>query len=65
LLVEGGATLLQHFINEHLWDEASVITNTSLSAHQGTAAPVLQNASVVSTQNIRNDRIQIFRPLKK
>jgi diaminohydroxyphosphoribosylaminopyrimidine deaminase / 5-amino-6-(5-phosphoribosylamino)uracil reductase len=42
VLVEGGAKLLQSFISSGLWDEARVITNTSITIHGGVDAPVLQ-----------------------
>src|ERR1700744_3610022 len=41
VLVEGGARLLQSFIDEGYWDEARVITNTELELPGGLAAPVL------------------------
>ncbi len=42
VLVEGGAKLLQSFISSGLWDEARVITNTTLFIQHGVDAPVLQ-----------------------
>jgi diaminohydroxyphosphoribosylaminopyrimidine deaminase/5-amino-6-(5-phosphoribosylamino)uracil reductase len=41
VLVEGGARLLQSFIDEGYWDEARVITNNELELPGGLAAPVL------------------------
>jgi diaminohydroxyphosphoribosylaminopyrimidine deaminase/5-amino-6-(5-phosphoribosylamino)uracil reductase len=41
VLVEGGAKLLQSFIDEGLWDEARIITNEELLIGSGVAAPVL------------------------
>lgn len=41
VLVEGGARLLQSFIDEDYWDEARVITNNELELPGGLAAPVL------------------------
>lgn len=40
LLVEGGSTLLQKFINRELWDEARVFTGNTIF-EEGIAAPVL------------------------
>ena len=41
LLVEGGATLLQSFIDSGLWDDARVEVNPSLELGCGVVAPVL------------------------
>ena len=41
LLVEGGATVLQSFINASLWDEARVEVNRSLNLGRGVVAPML------------------------
>ncbi|MEO6550447.1 MAG: bifunctional diaminohydroxyphosphoribosylaminopyrimidine deaminase/5-amino-6-(5-phosphoribosylamino)uracil reductase RibD [Ferruginibacter sp.] len=64
VLVEGGSSLLQSFINEGLWDEARVITNTSLEITWGISAPVLVNASEISTTRILFDTIRIYKPFK-
>lgn len=47
VLVEGGRQLLQTFIDQGLWDEARVITNTDLTGKGDVAAPVLMNEVVV------------------
>ncbi|MFM2225282.1 MAG: bifunctional diaminohydroxyphosphoribosylaminopyrimidine [Bacteroidota bacterium] len=57
MIVEGGAILLQNFINENLWDEAIVITNTELSIHHGIDAPILiakPNTSITAENNCIN-----------
>ena len=41
VMVEGGAQLLQSFIDENRWNEACVITNNKLVAGEGLAAPRL------------------------
>jgi len=41
VLVEGGARLLQSFIDEGYWDEARVITNNELELPGGLPAPML------------------------
>ncbi len=61
VLVEGGANLLQSFINESLWDEARVITNTSLENTEGLDSPVLKEFIIFNEQKIQNDRISFFR----
>jgi len=63
VLVEGGARLLQSFIDEGAWDEARVIVNSELSVEYGLDAPVLREASIIHEQNILSDRIKIYRPI--
>jgi diaminohydroxyphosphoribosylaminopyrimidine deaminase / 5-amino-6-(5-phosphoribosylamino)uracil reductase len=63
VLVEGGAQLLQGFIDEELWDEARVITNEELMVENGLSAPMLNNYSKYREQQIMNDTIQFFRPI--
>ena len=41
VIVEGGAKLLQSFIDEGVWDEARIIKNQSLTVGNGLAGPVL------------------------
>ncbi len=60
ILVEGGAALLQSFIDLDLWDEARVITNTSLTIRSGLASPVLTNAIETKKEFIRTDTITYF-----
>ncbi|MFM2047760.1 MAG: bifunctional diaminohydroxyphosphoribosylaminopyrimidine [Bacteroidota bacterium] len=60
MIVEGGAILLQSFINENLWDEAIVITNTELNMQHGIEAPILiakPNTSLI----IDNNSIDYYR----
>ena len=64
VLVEGGAQLLQSFIDTGLWDEARVIENEKLKIENGLTAPVLINHQLVSEQNILTDSIKIFKNLK-
>jgi diaminohydroxyphosphoribosylaminopyrimidine deaminase/5-amino-6-(5-phosphoribosylamino)uracil reductase len=59
LIVEGGARLLQSFIDEESWDEAMVITNTRQQEEQGLPAPelssqVLNNTTILLTDVIRH-----------
>jgi len=60
VFVEGGATLLQSFIDQNYWDEARVITSEALSINKGIAAPQLNNNSLASTQKITTDTISTF-----
>jgi len=61
VLVEGGADLLQSFINENKWDEARIITNETLRIGEGLSAPDLKHFVFVNKENIRNNTIQYFR----
>ena len=61
ILVEGGAKLLQSFIDEGLWDEARIITNESLVIEQGLSAPELIEHELVRTENIFTDRIDFYK----
>lgn len=64
VLVEGGAFLLQSFIDEAAWDEARIIINKHLVAGHGLPAPVLRHAGTVHEQDLGSDRIQFFQPVK-
>lgn len=60
LLVEGGAQLLQTFIDEGIWDEARVITNPAVTIKKGIAAPVLRSANLTAHGNAGGDLIQYY-----
>ena len=62
ILVEGGATLLQLFINNNYWDEARVITNKELIVNKGVSSPVLTNAVLVKNEIIFSDIISYYVP---
>ena len=59
VLVEGGSKTLQSFIDNNLWDEARVITNTKLSVANGTPSPTLFNSTIKETMMIGEDRIVV------
>ncbi|MBG9376317.1 bifunctional diaminohydroxyphosphoribosylaminopyrimidine deaminase/5-amino-6-(5-phosphoribosylamino)uracil reductase RibD [Panacibacter sp. DH6] len=61
ILVEGGARLLQSFIDEEAWDEARIITNETLTIEQGLPAPQLLNAMLVKQDRIFTDTIAFYR----
>jgi len=61
LLVEGGATLLQSFIDENYWDEARVITNTEMEVSDGLKAPRLKNAEKYFSETNDKDLIKYYR----
>ncbi len=60
ILVEGGATTLQSFIDECLWDEARVITNHSIFIKKGIDAPLLTHFKVESKKKLLDDEIVIY-----
>lgn len=62
VLVEGGARLLQSFIDAGLWDEARVIKNEELIINNGLNSPILSVANKVSEQKILRDKIEIYNP---
>jgi diaminohydroxyphosphoribosylaminopyrimidine deaminase/5-amino-6-(5-phosphoribosylamino)uracil reductase len=53
VLVEGGARLLQSFIDEGYWDEARVITNNDLEISGGLPAPVLKGGELCGKETIQ------------
>lgn len=61
VLVEGGATLLQSFIDEGTWDEARIIENGELSIGNGLTAPVLPGAVKMEEITLLSDNISIFK----
>lgn len=63
VLVEGGARLLQSFIDEDLWDEARLITNEQLTAPLGLAAPVLQQYQLMHLEQLQSDTIRFYKHL--
>ena len=63
VIVEGGAKLLQSFIDEGLWDEARVICNRDMIIGQGLNAPVLKDNKLYNKFQIENDSISFFRNL--
>jgi len=63
VLVEGGARLLQSFIDEGYWDEARVITNNELELPGGLPAPVLGNIKPISHESLFSDTIRYYKKL--
>lgn len=60
LMVEGGAKLLQSFIDEELWDEARIET-APFSIEKGTKAPLLKDAKPLSKKDYGGRIIQCYR----
>lgn len=63
VLVEGGAQILQSFIDEGYWDEARVIRNADLVIDDGLGAPALSNANHIFSQHLLSDSISYYQPL--
>ncbi len=63
IIVEGGAKLLQSFINAGLWDEARIICNEQLIISNGINSPELTNNAVLQKQEkYFTDTISYFLP---
>jgi len=60
VLVEGGARLLQSFIDEDCWDEVRVITNDDLDIPSGLPAPQLKHARLLSRESLLSDSIHYY-----
>lgn len=60
VLVEGGAQLLQSFINEGFWDEARIITNEALTIPAGIAAPRLADTIKTGEERFFSDSIAYY-----
>jgi diaminohydroxyphosphoribosylaminopyrimidine deaminase/5-amino-6-(5-phosphoribosylamino)uracil reductase len=60
LLVEGGARLLQSFIDKGLWDEARLET-APFCLGEGVSAPILKDEQLESKQNYGGQIIQQYR----
>ncbi len=61
IMVEGGAQLLQSFIDEGFWDEARVITNRNMYISEGVDAPFLTHANCWKQSKFQQDEITYFK----
>lgn len=64
VLVEGGAKLLQSFIDAGLWDEARILTNEQLIIENGLYAPILSSHKIIREEKIATDRIMYYKNLQ-
>lgn len=62
VMVEGGAKLLQSFIDQNYWDEARVITNEQLMIDGGVEAPELKNNSLVNIDKATGNLVAFYQP---
>lgn len=60
ILVEGGAKLLQSFIDADQWDEARIITNTTLQVGSGLPAPMIKSTPMVHSFTSMTDQINMY-----
>jgi diaminohydroxyphosphoribosylaminopyrimidine deaminase/5-amino-6-(5-phosphoribosylamino)uracil reductase len=60
LIVEGGSTTLNEFIEQNLWDEARVFTSKS-KFDEGISAPKI-SGDLVSEEHIDSDVLKIYQP---
>jgi diaminohydroxyphosphoribosylaminopyrimidine deaminase / 5-amino-6-(5-phosphoribosylamino)uracil reductase len=61
VIVEGGTTTIQHFLDANLWDEAIVITNKNLKIKAGISSPILRGETLLHTENIFTDRLDFYK----
>ncbi len=61
ILVEGGAQLLQSFVDAGIWDEARIIQNANLAVEKGIAAPVLKEQVLEESLQLSTDTIFFYR----
>ena len=64
VLVEGGAQLLQSFIDENMYDETRIITNTLLQTAGGIQAPAIGQLQLEDTVRIQSDSICFYKPVR-
>jgi diaminohydroxyphosphoribosylaminopyrimidine deaminase/5-amino-6-(5-phosphoribosylamino)uracil reductase len=60
VIIEGGAKLLQSFIDKGLWDEARIISNEELVIGNGVEAPLLEQHKLIKEERISTDLISFF-----
>ena len=60
LLVEGGAFLLNSFIEAGLWDTARVETNGSVRLHTGVPAPCINSAHEVGRESVGGNEVVYY-----
>lgn len=61
VIIEGGTTTIQSFIDTSLWDEAFQFMGTEVVLHKGLKAPQLTgNFKLVSRSTLYNDVIKIY-----
>lgn len=64
VLIEGGANLLQSFIDENLWDEARIFRGQGFF-YEGIKAPVLKNFIKTEEENLGNSLYLLYTKEKR
>ncbi len=60
VLVEGGAKLLQTWIDSGIWDETRVITNNELEIEDGASSPSLKTMTLFNSESYFSDTIRFY-----
>ncbi len=60
ILVEGGKTLLQSFLDLGIWDECRVITNEQLIVSNGLDAPSTAGLKLIKQEKMANEMINYY-----
>jgi diaminohydroxyphosphoribosylaminopyrimidine deaminase/5-amino-6-(5-phosphoribosylamino)uracil reductase len=60
VLVEGGSTLLQSFIDEALYDEVRIITNNTPATTAGIKAPHIPDLELSGIMELKTDSIHFY-----
>ncbi len=60
VLIEGGAKLLQSFIDSGIWDELRIITNAELQISKGVSSPLFHDAKLLRTETYGSDTIRYY-----
>jgi diaminohydroxyphosphoribosylaminopyrimidine deaminase / 5-amino-6-(5-phosphoribosylamino)uracil reductase len=63
VLVEGGTQLLQSFIDENMYDEIRIITNTDLETATGIPAPGAENRVLQHSIQLQSDTVHFYKPV--
>ena len=53
---------IKAFIDERCWDEARIITNSTLIINKGLAAPILKEGKKINEEQLLSDTIEIYKP---
>jgi diaminohydroxyphosphoribosylaminopyrimidine deaminase / 5-amino-6-(5-phosphoribosylamino)uracil reductase len=61
VIVEGGAGLLQSFIDYGVWDEMRIITNQELEIPHGVSSPDFRNAKLLHSDIFGSDTVHYYR----
>lgn len=65
VLVEGGAQLLQSFLDAEIWDELRILRSHSQLLGEGIPAPMPMGAMLQTILPLGEDTLQVFYPTKK